>query len=106
MEFPKWTVLIGRKGFDTIPLIPDPTLSSDHGIQRILISRCGSEVSSYDVASDVCLALLGGMFSSNSGGGGSGGNSPVHGKLGLEDCLRAFTEDEAGAYTRPLLSST
>ena len=25
--FPKWTVLIGRTGFDTIPWIPDPTLS-------------------------------------------------------------------------------
>jgi len=25
--FSKWTVLIGRMGFDTIPSIPDPTLS-------------------------------------------------------------------------------
>ena len=25
--FSKWTVLIGRTGFDTIPSIPDPTLS-------------------------------------------------------------------------------
>ena len=25
--FPKWTVLIGRTGFDTIPSMPDPTLS-------------------------------------------------------------------------------
>ena len=27
MGFSKWTVLIGRMGFDTIPSIPDPTLS-------------------------------------------------------------------------------
>jgi hypothetical protein len=26
-ELPKWTVVIGRTGFDTIPSIPDPTLS-------------------------------------------------------------------------------
>jgi len=27
VEFSKWAVLIGRTGFDTIPSIPDPTLS-------------------------------------------------------------------------------
>ena len=29
--FPKWTFLIGRTGFDTIPSIPDPTLSLTRG---------------------------------------------------------------------------
>ena len=36
VEFYKWTVLIGRRGFGTISSIPDPTLSlrSEHAYLR------------------------------------------------------------------------
>ena len=87
MGFPKWNVLIGRAGFDTIPSIPDPTLS----LTSVPMTWRAISARPYATAGGDELLMV---------------RADVELLVGrVEVELMPFIA-EAGAYTRPPLSSS